>query len=476
MIQKQIRKHITNVIKGGVCRRSGCGKMCDNQRTRLKVRMRNTKETMKRTVIFLFAVVFGGMLAAQTRFTVGDLTYEVLSEEDNSVEVRNCIYYAISVNIPPTVTNDGTTYSVKAIGDSAFYNHFSLATVTIPEGVTNIGYKAFSGCSALTSVTIPESVTAIEGFAFYYCSSLTCITIPDGVITIGYKAFGNCSSLTSVTVGDNVRTIGDNAFEGCVGLTSVTIPDGVTAIGEFAFSDCRSLSSVTIGKGVMTVERFAFFYCSGLTSVVLPEGVTDIGERAFSGCFGLTSVVSFAHVPPELGNDCFTGVNTKDCSLIVPCDDKTVYQTSDWSEWFETDNMTGSYYAEISATINDGETYTEYGFSESQSGTYTRTVANTGECDSTIVLHLSVNVSLSAVGTNESDIMLYPNPAKDFVRLERGEATERMQVVLFDINGRMVREYVFPQGQRNLEINLCGLPAGLYSVKAGNTSRKLIVE
>lgn len=36
------------------------------------------------------------------------------------------------------------------------------------------------------------------------------------------------------------------------------------------------------------------------------------------------------------------------------------------------------------------------------------------------MLHLSVNVSLSAVGTNESDIMLYPNPAKDFVRLERG--------------------------------------------------------
>lgn len=131
--------------------------------------MRNTKEIMKRTVLFLFAVVFGGMLAAQTRFIVGDLTYEVLSEEDNSVEVRTCIYYAISVNIPPTVTNDGTTYSVKVIGDSAFYNHFSLATVTIPEGVTNIGYKAFSGCSALTSVTIPESVTAIEGFAFSDC-------------------------------------------------------------------------------------------------------------------------------------------------------------------------------------------------------------------------------------------------------------------------------------------------------------------
>lgn len=72
--------------------------------------------------------------------------------------------------------------------------------------------------------------------------------------------------------------------------------------------------------------------------------------------------------------------------------------------------------------------------------------------------------------------MLYPNPAQDFVRLERSEATEKMQVVLFDINGRKVREYVFPQGQRNLEMNLCGLPAGLYGVRAGSSSRKLIVE
>ena len=132
----------------------------------------------------------------------------------------------------------------------------------------------------------------------------------------------------------------------------------------------------------------------------------------------------------------------------------------------------------IEATIAPGETYTEYGFNESEAGVYSHIFNSIDGCDSVITLRLSVNenMSLSAVGINESDIMLYPNPAKDFVRLERGEATESMQVVLFDINGRMVREYVFPQGQRNLEINLCGLPAGLYSVKAGNTSRKLIVE
>lgn len=36
------------------------------------------------------------------------------------------------------------------------------------------------------------------GYAFHGCSSLTSVTIPDGVTSIGFKAFNGCSSLTTV--------------------------------------------------------------------------------------------------------------------------------------------------------------------------------------------------------------------------------------------------------------------------------------
>ena len=53
----------------------------------------------------------------------------------------------------------------------------------------NIGDYAFSQCSSLASVTIGDSVTSIGDSAFYQCSSLASVTIGDSVTSIGGGAF-----------------------------------------------------------------------------------------------------------------------------------------------------------------------------------------------------------------------------------------------------------------------------------------------
>lgn len=74
------------------------------------------------------------------------------------------------------------------------------------------------------------------------CSNLASLVIPDSVTNIGASAFFGCSGLTSVALGNGVTSIGNNAFVGCSGLTSIAIPNSVTSIGASAFFGCDGLT------------------------------------------------------------------------------------------------------------------------------------------------------------------------------------------------------------------------------------------
>ena len=211
-----------------------------------------------------------------------------------------------SVSIPASITEIGehafdycTAMStlrfaggsrLKKIGNSAFQLCSGLTSVRIPESVTEIESSAFRDCYSLSSITIPEGVTSIEGLAFNACRSLSSVRIPEGVTSIGNWAFSGCSSLTSMRIPEGVTSIESDAFRDCSSLTSMRIPEGVTSIENGTFSHCSSLSSITIPEGVTSIGWSAFSGCSSLSSITIPEGVTSMGDSAFSGCSSLTSI------------------------------------------------------------------------------------------------------------------------------------------------------------------------------------------
>jgi len=190
----------------------------------------------------------------------------------------------VSPQHPVLETMDGVLFEKASKRLVCYPCGIAAQSYQIPQGVQVIGDWAFSECRSLASITIPDSVTRIEGRAFDKCSSLESITIPDSVQHIGVYAFSNCDRLTKVTIPNGVTSIEAYAFSSCNRLESIAIPDSVTSIGARAFDSCDALTSVIIPDGVTSIGDYAFGFCGALTSAVIPKSVTHMGQRAFVDC------------------------------------------------------------------------------------------------------------------------------------------------------------------------------------------------
>lgn len=72
-----------------------------------------------------------------------------------------------SIVIPETYVDDGVTYRITKIGDSAFVGFNNLEDIGLPESIEEIGTAAFLGCKNLKNLVIPNGVKNIGNNAFY---------------------------------------------------------------------------------------------------------------------------------------------------------------------------------------------------------------------------------------------------------------------------------------------------------------------
>ncbi len=177
----------------------------------------------------LVACLVCAVSAGAYNFESNGIYYNITSRDPATVEVtyyNDYHKYTGSVNIPSSVTHDGTTYTVTAIGQEAFYKCHDLTNVTLPSTLTDIRNYAFYDCLKLEKVTLPNSLTYLGAYAFAYCgseaSSFTSVVVPDAVIDLGFGAFTGCKKLTNVTLGSGVSIMNENVFKECTALTNVT--------------------------------------------------------------------------------------------------------------------------------------------------------------------------------------------------------------------------------------------------------------
>lgn len=246
------------------------------------------------------------------------------------------------------VIEDGVLYDVSK---TILYHYPTTKTeksFTIPETVTQVAAGAFAG-SKLQSVVYPARLGTIEPYTFAYCENLTSVTIENGVEEIGDGAFRGCTALNNVIIPKSVMELGDYAFADCTSLSNFTFTDKSSAssayvIGTHFFENCTSLKTLVLPNHfTLSVEdamNYGLYYSAtgrlspsaskafpsymfagtGLTSIKIPSNIKWLGtDGVFMNCKDLETV-TFASSNIEctyIGNYYFYGCS-KLTSITIP--------------------------------------------------------------------------------------------------------------------------------------------------------------
>lgn len=147
---------------------------------------------------------------------IDGLNYSFEVTSYNSVTVKGFPNFKCptsSINLPETVTYEGTAYTITAIAGRAFSTYQAIETVSIPAGVETIGADAFNNCINLRSVSFAAgSKLKTIGNGAFVATCFKEITLPTSLTTIEYNAFHSNKSLKSIVIPANVTYIGQDAF------------------------------------------------------------------------------------------------------------------------------------------------------------------------------------------------------------------------------------------------------------------------
>lgn len=188
----------------------------------------------------------------------------------------------------------------------AFYGCTALATLDIPDAVTEIGESCFYDCANLVSVTWPSSLTQIGRMAFSE-SHIASVALPPSCKTIEEFAFDSCANLSELSLGC-CESLGKSAFKSCTGLKHLTLPESLTNVSQSAFANCTGLECVEFPSSLKVIESSAFDGCSSLEEIAFPEGVEEVRAGAFDKCTNVKKVVIPLSVK-SIGTYAFSSVN-----------------------------------------------------------------------------------------------------------------------------------------------------------------------
>lgn len=180
----------------------------------------------------------------------------------------------INISIPNSVTS---------IGESIFVGCTGLTNLTLPNNgsITNIPRGLCVSGKSLVSINIPSNYTGISQDAFIF-AGLKSVTLNEGLKDIGIQSFYGCPLQDTLTIPDSVTVLRERAFER-TGPSSTQIQfntivgTGVRDILSHCFYNSK-ITNITFKSpsSLDSIGPGTFALCARLTSLYLPNSITKI--------------------------------------------------------------------------------------------------------------------------------------------------------------------------------------------------------
>jgi len=351
------------------------------------------------------------------------------------------------------------TYSVSTDPFAAFY------TWTLPGG--------WSGSSLTSTIsTTVGSSGMIAVSANDACSSspqrtLAVTVNPLPIITVNSGSMCAGGSFTISPGGANTFTIqGGSNVVSLLANASYTVK-GTSLAG--CVSASSAISNITV-QATPIVTANSGSICSGSSFTIYPAGANIYTIQGGSNVVTPISSASYT----------ITGKNTAGCvssatAIVTVNPLPTLGLSTSNTLICEGESATLTANGASTYTFNTGGTAATIVISPSVTSTYTLSGTDANGCanSTTITQSISICAGVTANAASDDGIVIYPNPTKGSVTVQSSSLVQK-KIEVYNAMGQTIISTALQSS--HCELNLSALPTGIYFVKIGAASKKIIKE
>ena len=382
--------------------------------------------------------------------------------------------------------NTDNPRTITVTGDATYIAHFErdTYTLTVTANPTNGGTVTGSGTYPFGQ-TVELTATPAEGFEFLnwndgIAGPNRLVTVVENAEYIAHFVDTTTTVYTVTAVPNNIalgEVIGGGTYPEGAQVTLTATPFGSNVFKKWNDNNTDNPRTITVNADVTYT---AIFEEPQLFTITVESMNPDMGSVSGGGSFPVGTTITIQANP--FGGYYFDGWNDDNFEnpRTITVTGNATYKAKFSAEQAQTFMLTvtcnpaqgavtgnGSYAVGTTVTIQ-AIPYDGYAFDHWNDNNRENPRAVTVTENMTLVAFFKSN-DLNELG--ETNLSLYPNPAKESIRIEGLE--DNAQVMFYNVLGALVKSISVNTDQ---EINVSDLPAGLYLIRSGNQTLRFVKE